>query len=397
MQHTAGPADRQSRRDGAAYRRNAITGLTAEDKELAQRLHAVRNFGATIRVSEYHLTNACNIRCQGCWFFEFGHDTKVRELKDLSALDRFLEMEKARRITAALLIGGEPTLVPDRVRSFTRRLKYITLSSNGLKKLPADPDFANVAVMLTLFGGGQLDDELRAIKPGGKRFTGLFDRALENYRNDPRANFVYAVTTRGIEHIEDTVRRIRDNGNRVTINFYSEYDTNSPIKKDGEKALLEECLRVKRLYADTVTSHEAHIRGVITGMTEWGSFGYHSCPSISISHPAHAERIKNGNPTLPLFNTYNADFSSVEFCCTSGHCDGCRDSQAVYSWLMVNMDHALSSTEALWEWVLMAESYWRQFIWSPYHPSRLGKASAATTPEARVPGPMPADQIPALV
>lgn len=373
MQLVAGQDERKKRRDEAAYRRSAVAGLTAKDEELAARLHAVRNFGATVRVSEYHLTNACNLRCQGCWFFEFGHDTKVREVKDLSELERFLEAEKARRITAALLIGGEPTLVPDRVRAFARRMKYVTVSSNGLKKLPEDDEFANVAVMLTLFGGGHLDDELRAIRPGGRRFTGLFTRMLENYRNDPRANFVYAVTARGMAHIEETVRRIRDNGNRVTINFYSEYDTNTPIKRDSERALLEECIRVKRLYPDTVTSHETHIASVITGKTAWGTFGYHSCPSISISHPAHDDRIKNGNPTLPLFNTYNADFRSVEFCCTSGHCDDCRDSQAVYSWLMVNMDRALTSTEALWDWVLMAESYWRQFVWSPYHRSRRGE------------------------
>lgn len=381
MPNVVGHADRQSRREQAALRRSAIAALTSGDQDLAQRLHAVRNFGASVRVSEYHLTNACNIRCQGCWFFEFGHDTKVKELKSLSALEGFLDSEKARRITTALLIGGEPTLVPERVRAFARRLKYVTVSSNGLRKLPLDPDFANVAVMLTLFGGDKLDDELRAIKPGGKRFTGLFDRALENYRNDPRANFVYAVTARGIDHIEETVRRIRNNGNRVTINFYSEYDTSSPIKHGGERALLEETLRVKRLYPDTVTSHESHIRAVITGETEWGTFGYHSCPSISVSHPAHSERIKNGNPTLPLFNTYNADFTSVEFCCTSGHCEDCRDSQAVYSWLLVNMDHELSSTEALWDWVHLAESYWSQFIWSPYHPTRFsaGPAHALTS------------------
>ncbi len=380
--------ERKRRRDEAAYRRDAIARLTANDADLAARLHAVRNFGAMIRSSEYHLTNACNLRCQGCWFFEFGHDVKVKEVKDLSKLESFVEAEKARRITAALLIGGEPTLFPERVRAFARRLKYVTVSSNGLEKLPADGDFANIAVMLTLFGGGDLDDELRAIKPGGHRFTGLFDRMLENYRNDPRANFVYAVTAKSVPHIEQTVQRIRDNGNRVTINFYSEYDTDSPIKRESERVLLEECMRVKSLYPDTVTSHEAHIASVITGKTEWGTFGYHSCPSISVGHPAHGDRVKNGNPTLPLFNTYNADFSSIEFCCTSGHCDDCRDSQAVYSWLMTNMDRALTSTQVLWDWVLMAESYWSQFIWSPYHPSRRNdRMTAAAGLESAVAAP----------
>jgi len=38
----------------------------------------------------------------------------------------------------------------------------------------------------------------------------------------------------------------------------------------------------------------------------------------------------------------------------------------MYSWLMVSLAHFLDSTESLREWVEMAESYWRQFVWSPY-------------------------------
>ena len=36
---------------------------------------------------------------------------------------------------------------------------------------------------------------------------------------------------------------------------------------------------------------------------------------------------------LPKFNAWAADFKTVNFCCTSGHCEDCRDSQAVFSWL----------------------------------------------------------------
>ncbi|HEY0523482.1 MAG TPA: radical SAM protein [Stellaceae bacterium] len=360
----------------AVNRRNAISELLNGDEELAIRLKSVRNFAATVRVSEYHLTNACNIRCQGCWFFEYGHDQKTKEVKSIADLEAFIEGEKARRVTTALLIGGEPTLVQDRVRAFVRGLKYVTISSNGLKKLPYTEEFANVAVLLTLFGGGKLDDELRATKPGGKRFAGLFDKALENYRDDDRACFIYALTERGLDYIEDTVRRIAENGNKVTFNFYSEYNTDSPIKLQYETRLLEEALRVKALYPETVISHPTHIRGIITGQTHWGTFGYHSCPSVSVHHPAHKDRLANGNPTLPFFNTYNADFKTVEFCCTSGHCEGCRDSQAVYSWLMVNMDRHLTSKESLREWVDIAECYWAQFKWSPYHHARRAPAVA---------------------
>jgi hypothetical protein len=361
--------NRQARRDEALARRDALAALTAADHELAVRLKKVRNFAASIRVSEYHLTNACNIRCEGCWFFEFGHDKKTKEVKSLAELEAFIESEKARRITAALLIGGEPTLVPERIRAFSRRLKYVSISSNGLKKLPYDEDFANVQIFLTLFGGGKLDDELRAIKPGGKRFTGLFEEMLQNYYRDPRACFVLAITERGLDMIEPTVRRVAENGNQMTFNFYSQYGSGHPIRIQHEALLLEEALRVKAAYPDIVTSSPAHIRGLITGKSDWGTFGYHSCPSISTDHPAHKDRLQNGNPSLPFFNTYNADFKTVEFCCTSGHCGDCRDSQAVFSWLMVNLDRSLSSRESLLEWLETAEAYWRQFIWSPYHPA----------------------------
>jgi len=53
-----------------------------------------------------------------------------------------------------------------------------------------------------------------------------------------------------------------------------------------------------------------HIHAIITGKSDWGTFGYHSCPSISVDFAGHKDRIANGNPTLPFFNTYNADLSN---------------------------------------------------------------------------------------
>ena len=287
-------------------------------------------------------------------------------------------------MNAALVIGGEPTLFPDRLRLFVKHLRYVTVSSNGLRRLPWD-GFEDVNVMLTLFGGGKLDDELRAIKPSGRQFTGLFETVLENYHQDPRANFVYALTEDGIEYIEETVRRIAANGNRLSFNFYSKYGTDDPTAQAHQDALLAEALRVKALYPDVVLSHPYYIEAMITGRTHWGAdFGYDVCPSISIDHPDHAERLENGNPVLPFFNTWAADLKTVKFCCTSGHCDGCRDSQAVNSWLMVSMDRFLDSREMLETWIGIAEGYWNQFIWTPFNPY----AAAHQAMKAERAGPM---------
>lgn len=352
-----------------------IAELALQDPALAQRFHALRTFGARVRAAEYHLTNACNIRCKGCWFFEYGHDKTAKEAKDLADWKAFIESQRRKKISAALLIGGEPTLFLDRIAAFVDGMRYVSVSTNGLCLLPNTAPFENVTVFISLFGGGPLDDELRAIKPSGKQFHGLFDTALSNYRDDPRACFVYAVTERGIAHIEPTVERIRANGNTVTFNFYSEYNTGHPLKLHNERLLLAELLRVRALHPDVVINHPAHIDAMVTGRSWCGEFGRTTCPSISVDHPENQDRVARGEPVLPMFNTWKADLETLERCCTSGHCEGCRDSQAVYSWLLVSLARSLESCDTLRTWVEVAESYWSQFIWSPYRAAaRTGRS-----------------------
>jgi Radical SAM superfamily/4Fe-4S single cluster domain len=336
------------------------------DEDLLRRFHAVRAFGRTVRPSEYHITSACNLRCQGCWFFTYEYDKRTKDQTDLAALKAFIKRERGRHINSALLIGGEPSLVPDRVAAFVERMDHVTISTNGLRPLPR-AGFERVSIGVTLFGGGPLDDALRAIRPDGRTFTGLFDKVLANYRDDPRVIFNYAITGRGVDEIDPTVRRIRDNGNRVTFNFYSEHHTDTPLSSSNSQRLLEAALRAQDDYPDTVVAHPYYIRALVTGSTEFGNFGYDVCPSVSWNHPDHAARRANGNPTLPLFNVYGADLETVQFCCTSGHCDGCRDSQAVQTWLLMSLRHFLTCHAMLGTWAELAESYWRQFIWSPYY------------------------------
>ncbi|MFG6448836.1 radical SAM protein [Roseateles sp. BYS180W] len=356
-----------------------LSAITAQRPELGERLNRVVSFARSVRVSEYHLTNACNIRCQGCWFFEYGHERETREMTDLTQLQAFVQQEVSqRRVNTAILIGGEPVLVPERIAVFKEHMNNVTISSNGLKRLPME-GFENVGVAITLFAGGPLDDELRAIKPNGKRFEGLFETALRNYEGDHRGHYIYALTEGGIAYVEETVRKIRQAGNALTLNYYTDYraDGTAPPPEQTQE-LLQEALRVQALYPETVMCHPYTIRTLVTGASHWGEFGYAQCPSISVEHPAHAARLLNGNPFLPVFNTWAADMETLKFCCTSGHCEGCRDSQAVISWLLVSMEQFLDSAEQLQTWLEIAEMYWAQYFWSPYHRSVKGQTSAAT-------------------
>lgn len=352
--------------------RKHLEELLSEDRLLGQRLAAIREFSKAVRSAEYHLTNACNIRCTGCWFFAYGFETSTREEKSLRRWQEFADNQRERGVTAALLIGGEPTLHLDRIRAFVRAMPFVTISSNGIRVLPRE-GFENVTVALTLFGGGPLDDGLRGHTPSGRRKTGLFRAALDHYKHDDRAIFIYALTQDSLPYLMDTVRMVSDNGNQLTFNYYSHYGANEDHQNDElTSRLLDLALRARESFPLTVTCHPYFIETLIRGGTHFGTFGYETCPSISVDHPTHAERLRNGNPVLPGFNAWAADTKTLNFCCTSGHCDSCRDSQAIYSWLMVSLPQFLRSKHDLATWIEIAESYWRQFVWSPYHPRSSG-------------------------
>ncbi|MEU6755106.1 radical SAM protein [Streptomyces sp. NPDC046685] len=349
--------------------RERVADIVRQEPELGVRLDALRSFSRKVRNTEVHLTGACNIRCDGCWFFAHDFDSAVRDERDLTKVRAFVERIKADGVTSALLIGGEPTLVPDRIRPFVDLLDFVTISTNGLLALPME-GFEEVAIAVSVFGGGPLDDQLRAIHPNGRRFSGLIDTALENYRGDPRATFVYALTEQGSGYIEETVRKMAENGNLVSFNFYSEYGGEHPLREPEGRRLLNEALRVQQLFPDAVVNDPYYIEALITGRSHGQSFGYDVCPSISVDHKAHEQRMANGNPVLPGFNAWGADLETVQFCCTSGHCGDCRDSQAVHSWLLMSMHEFLDGPDSLRTWLGVSEGYWRQWSWSPYSPHR---------------------------
>jgi hypothetical protein len=354
-----------------------VAELTRSDHELRDRLQAVKSFSSGVRSAEVFITNVCNLRCKGCWFFEHDLDKAAKEVRDLPTLRAFAQQLHAAGTTNVLLIGGEPALVPDRIGVFVETMPYVSVVSNGTRPVPYD-GFENLQVFVSLWGGGPIDDELRGHRPGGQRITGLFDLGLRAYRDDPRVVWVYTVSEPGLPHIEPTVRAIHDNGNQVVFGFYSDYGADDPTGVQQSDRLLGEMTRAWESYPETVIGHPYYFDALVRGRTHWGTFGYDTCPSISVDHAAHTDRLANGNPVLRGFNTYRADHT-VQFCCTSGNCSGCRDSQAMWSWMLVNMHQFLDSRESLRAWVEMAESFYRQYYWSPYRPSghRVRSGAAA--------------------
>lgn len=345
---------------------NKTDRLFGGDSELEARFKRVISFSSDKRTMLVHMTNQCNLRCKDCWFFIEQFDQKNQEIREIERWDAFARQEAERGTTVGLLIGGEPTLHPNRIAAIRNHIPYVTVSSNG--EIPLSrTDFPDTTVALTLFGGYKTDDEYRAIRSNGQRFSGLFNKVLDNYRHDPRAGFVYAVNYNAIDEIEETVKRIQDNGLRVLFNFYRDFTHHEVETEDQEMALLERTLLMKQKYPETVSSTPHFLETMFVGRTHWAKFGYNTCPSISSDYAGAEKRLKNGHPTLPGFNAYTANHEPT-LCCTGGDCETCRDSQAISSWILSNMRKYMKSPELMRTWVEAAESYWSQFIWAPWHP-----------------------------
>ena len=103
-----------------------------------------------IRSSIYDVTNRCNLRCKGCFFFSSDEHKAAPEETDIRKWEAFVDREKARGVNLAILIGGEPTLYLDRVEAFYKRLPTYC-ATNGLIKVPRDR-FPDMMVGISLWG-----------------------------------------------------------------------------------------------------------------------------------------------------------------------------------------------------------------------------------------------------
>ena len=70
--------DRVSTQNRTTSRKSPLAALKS-DPELSARFELLRRLGRDVRSSEYHLTNACNIRCDGCWFFAKDFDQRTED------------------------------------------------------------------------------------------------------------------------------------------------------------------------------------------------------------------------------------------------------------------------------------------------------------------------------
>ncbi|PIP40675.1 MAG: radical SAM protein [Desulfobacterales bacterium CG23_combo_of_CG06-09_8_20_14_all_51_8] len=171
-----------------------------------------------LRESTYDMTNRCNLQCEGCYYYK-GDKSIAKENTDPQQWQRLMIDEKKRGITYVVLAGAEPSLVPELCETCFREIPYGCIATNGLKRIPESIDYQ---IHISVWGNDQTSLKTRNAK-------NMLRRQMDNYKNDPRAVFVYTFTSKNIDEIHEVMDFIADNGGMLTFNMFS-----SPVGYDGE-------------------------------------------------------------------------------------------------------------------------------------------------------------------
>lgn len=309
-----------------------------------------------IRSSIYDVTNRCNLRCKGCFFFSSGEDKAAVEEMDVKKWEKFIGREKERGVNLAILIGGEPTLCLDRVEVFYKQLPTFC-ATNGIIKVPRDR-FPDMMIGISLWGDEEDEKVLRE--------KDTFAISSKNYEGDLYTYYLYTITPKQIGKTELIIKKIRDVGLKVHMQLLSNDEGIDGFfwKPEELKDLRSEMDDMLDKYSDTVISSKYYHEIITTGKMLGRKFGWMECPSVSQPLDKRKPRPKR----LIEFIRWASDLKTMHRCCTSEtrNCSTCKDGAAHMSWVMVNKRAHIRTPKDLQNWIEVYEMFAKLYQFIPW-------------------------------
>lgn len=331
---------------------NTVSSLL--DKDWYERYKRISRLN--IRSSIYDVTNRCNLRCRGCFFFSSDEHKAAPEETDIRKWEAFVEREQARGVNLAILIGGEPTLYLDRVEAFYQRLPSYC-ATNGLIKVPRDR-FPDMMLGISLWGD-EADEKIL-------RGKDTFAISSKNYAGDPRAYYLYTITPKQVGYTEKIIKRIADVGLKVHLQLLSNDEGVEGFSWEDQQLqdIRIEMDEMLNRYPQTVISCKYYHEIITTGRMLGRTFGWLECPSVT-------EPMDSRNPQpkrLIHFIRWAADLNTMHRCCTSAtrDCAICKDGAAHMSWVMVHKRAHLQSARDLQNWIEVYEMFAKLYRFIPW-------------------------------
>jgi organic radical activating enzyme len=331
---------------------NTVSSLL--DKDWYERYKRISRLN--IRSSIYDVTNRCNLRCRGCFFFSSDEHKVAPDETAIQKWDAFVEREKARGVNLAILIGGEPTLYLDRVEAFYRRLPSYC-ATNGLIKVPRDR-FPDMMVGISLWGD-ETDEKIL-------RGKDTFAVSSKNYAGDPCAYYLYTITPKQVGHTEKIIKRVADVGLKVHLQLLSNDEGVEGFSWEDQQLrdIRIEMDEMLEIYPQTVISCKYYHEIITTGRMLGRTFGWMECPSVTEPMDDRSPQPKR----LIHFVRWAADLNTMHRCCTSAtrDCAICKDGAAHMSWVMVHKRAHLQSARDLQNWIEVYEMFAKLYRFIPW-------------------------------
>ncbi len=278
------------------------------DPAIRERWEKVRRY-FFLRESTYDMSNRCNIRCEGCYYFA-GEKQFARENNDEQAWRQLFLSEKERGVTFAVLAGAEPSLVPNLCEICSQVIPLGTIASNGLKPIPRKIDYQ---IHISVWGNDKTSLVIR-------KAPDMLARQMSNYKEDPRAVFVYTFTPVNIDEAREVTGLLAENNQRITFNMFS-----APVGYKGHLRHTDQTLiNTRKVMRELLTDYpETVLFSPYNIVAHTGKQGLHELFSCSYPRMNPSTDIGLGRS----FRQYRTDLQwdrDAACCVPDTDCDDCR-------------------------------------------------------------------------
>jgi len=341
-----------------------IGEILDENPHLADRYETAKKIIRIFRKPAfYEITQRCNLKCEGCYYFE-GNFQPVPEEGSLAAWEAFFASEAERGVSIAYFVGAEPALEQERLVAASRAFACGNVGTNGTVKI--DP-VVPYRISISMWAGD--DDTDRKL-----RGAAVFRKAFKNYIGDPRVLVYFTLSRWNLSTARTVVEMCRDHGFPLTFNLYSPSITF--LKKlASHSANDRDFFRVSK-QSDTPMFSDADLlearRTVETLMEEfpetvlyskaYNDWSTRPGPMHEIDENGLAPRC--GSRILGHMNYYGSDLKQQHpKCCTPDlDCSQCRIMSGGWSTRLQPDAQELSSGEAFATWMDVLEALNRIFV-----------------------------------
>ncbi len=189
----------------------AIRARLRQEPALRARVNATKAFRQAVEHPiNIDITSRCNLKCEGCFFYEGDHWLTVKEETDETVWARFFTEQKAQGRKFAFIHGAEPALVQDRLVMASQMIPRGSINTNGTIRMRPD---ITLPLHVAVWG----ENDFEKIFRGGSIFT----KVMRNFGGDRRARFLFTVNRFNIDQIDAVARAVRDEGGKLFFNYFA--------------------------------------------------------------------------------------------------------------------------------------------------------------------------------